>query len=80
MTEAEAEAPILWPSDVKNWHIGKEPDAGKDWRQDEKGQQRMGWLDGIANSMDMNLSNLWEMVKDRVAWHAAADRVTKSQT
>ena len=36
-TDAEAEAPIFWPSDVKNWLIGKDPDAGKDWRQEEKG-------------------------------------------
>ena len=36
-TDAEAEAPILWPPDMKNWLIGKDPDAGKDWRQEEKG-------------------------------------------
>ena len=45
-TDAEAEAPILWPSDAKNWLIGKDSDAGKDWRQEEKGQQMMRWLDG----------------------------------
>ena len=39
--EAEAEAPILWPHDAKNWLIGKDPDAGKDWRQKKKGWQRM---------------------------------------
>jgi len=48
-TDAEAETPILWSHDVKNWLIGKDPDAGKDWRQEEKGQQRVRLLDGITD-------------------------------
>ena len=80
-TDAEAEAPILWPPYAKSWFIGKDPDAGKDWRQEEKGtQQRTRWLDGITDSMDMSLSKFQEMVKDRKVWHAAVHGVEKSLT
>ena len=52
--DAEAETPILWPPDAKNWLIWKDPDAGKDWGQEGKGTKRMRWLDCITNSMDMS--------------------------
>ena len=60
--------------------IGKNSDAGKDWRQEERGWQRMRCLDGITNSMNMNLSKLQEIVKDKAARHTAVLRVPKSWT
>ena len=61
---AEAETPIFWSPDVKNWLIGKDPDAGKDWRQEEKEMTEDDMLDGFTDSMDMNLSKLQELVMD----------------
>ena len=79
-TDTEAEASIVWPPVVKSRLFGKDPDAGKVDSRRGRRQQRMRWIDNITDSMDMNLSKLWEIGKDTEVWHAAGHGVTKSQT
>ena len=77
---AEAEVPILWLPDSKSWFTGKDPDVGKNWRQKEKEATEEEVIDGITNTMNMNLSKLWEILDNRGAWRAAVHGVAKSQT
>ena len=79
-TDAAAEAPILWPPDAKSWLSGKDPDVGKDWGQEKKRTTEDEMLDGIIDSMDMNLSKLQGIMEDKGYGCTSVCGVEKSRT